>query len=458
MFAIIDIETTGGSAVNSRITEIAILLHDGKEVVKQYSTLINPQCPIPYFITQCTGINDEMVRDAPAFHEVAKDILELTEGAVFVAHNVRFDYSFVKAAFKDLGYNYQRKTLCTVRLSRSTFKGLPSYSLGNLCERLNININNRHRALGDAEATAILFGRIIEQNNAMLDPDWIPSEIKKTSIPPLLPEAILRDLPEECIGVYYFHNQKGDVIYVGKSKDIKKRVIEHFTLKHKASRKSIQLLNEVADISYEHTGSELIALLLESDEIKRLKPVLNSAQKRTRGVPFYGIYRRTDEAGYINLYFEALKEGEEPLRTSDTLYNARDWMYQMIERYNLCLSKCNLHNTPGPCFNQQIHKCFGACVEQETAGDYNARVESAIDNFSFKNESFFLVGEGRHDSEKSIVCIERGQYKGFGYIDVSFGQPSIDDMRSAIKKYNHNHDIQRILCAYLRKKQLKINY
>ncbi|HSI91826.1 MAG TPA: 3'-5' exonuclease, partial [Adhaeribacter sp.] len=143
LYAIIDIETTGGQPAQDRITEIAIFIHDGHQITDKFHTLVNPQRPIPYFISNLTGITDEMVRDAPKFHEVAKEIVQFTEGKIFVAHNVRFDYSFVKKEFADLGYTYQRKTLCTVRLSRSLIPGLPSYSLGKLCKSIDIPLELR---------------------------------------------------------------------------------------------------------------------------------------------------------------------------------------------------------------------------------------------------------------------------------------------------------------------------
>jgi DNA polymerase-3 subunit epsilon len=161
MFAIVDIETTGGSPETSRITEIAIFLFDGKDVVKEYTTLINPECFIPPNITRLTGITNEMVTDAPRFYEVARRIGEFTEDAIFVAHNVQFDYKFVQAEFKRLGYSYSRKTLCTVRLSRKYLPGYSSYSLGNICGELGIPISGRHRAAGDALATVKLFQKLL---------------------------------------------------------------------------------------------------------------------------------------------------------------------------------------------------------------------------------------------------------------------------------------------------------
>ncbi len=455
MYAIIDIETTGGSPKTSKIIEIAIVIHDGKDVIKSFSTLINPNCRIPYSITQLTNITDEMVMNAPAFHEIARKIIELTEEKIFVAHNVRFDYGFIKAAYKDLGYDFNRKTLCTVQLSRKTFKGLPSYSLGNLCKSLDIQVKNRHRALGDAEATAILFTKIIEQNSNSLTPNWLSIDFKKTTLPPLVNESSVERIPFGITGVYYFYNQLGNVIYVGKSKDIKKRILQHFI--NQKSKKSIRLLHEIADISYENTGSELIALLLESDEIKKLRPPYNTSQKRVSIIPSYGIFQRKDFAGYMNLSIERLKAGSEPLTTMDNLMAAKEILYKAVDAYELCLSKCDLHNTGGPCFNHQIHKCLGACINKEDTEIYNARVSEAIVSFSFNHESFFLLDKGRNDNEKSVICIEKGIYKGFGYFDFTFSQPTLDDLRDSIKKYSHNRDIQSIISRFLTTGMKKIS-
>lgn len=454
LFAIVDIETTGGSAERGKIIEIAIIIHNGKKIMKRFSSLVDPDCSIPYFITQHTGITDTMVRDAPPFHSIAKEIIELTEGAVFVAHNVKFDYGFVRAAFKELGYTFQRKTLCTVRLSRSTFPGLPSYSLGNLCECLDISIQNRHRAMGDAEATAILFSKILEHNDTVLTSDGLPTEIKRSLLPPLIQPDMLENIPAEMTGVYYFYNQAGEVIYVGKSTDIRKRILQHFA--SQKSGKALRMLHEIADVRYEITGSELIALLLESNEIKQLKPAYNSSQKRGRAVPYFGIFQRTDRSGYINLAIDRLTTDEEPLITLDSLFDAKNILYKAVKQYTLCEGKCGLHSGEGACFNYQMHKCNGACVDEEEPERYNERAMEAIGSFSFRNESFFIVDVGRTDTEKSIVSIERGEYKGFGFIDHSMTEPNVDTINDCIKKYNHNKDIQKILRGFMKKGIKKI--
>ncbi|MBK8584044.1 MAG: GIY-YIG nuclease family protein [Bacteroidetes bacterium] len=276
-FAIVDIETTGGNSIRNKITEIAIYIHDGEKIIDQFVSLVNPECPIAPFISNLTGITNEMVEDAPKFYEIAKDIVTLTDGAVFVAHNAQFDYGFIREEYKSLGYNYSRDYLCTVKLSRKVLPGFASYSLGNLCQNLGISIANRHRASGDALATVKLFEMILGR-----DPD---QEIIKTftkndylhlRFPVGFDHKILDNIPEKP-GVYYFHNEDGTTVYVGKSNNIRKRVLSHFS--NKQSKKAIELRNSIKDISFEETGNELIALLLESEEIKKIQPVFNRMQK-----------------------------------------------------------------------------------------------------------------------------------------------------------------------------------
>ncbi len=447
MYAIVDLETTGSRPTEDKITEIAIVLHDGDKVVDSFTSLINPGRSIPYEITQLTGITNEMVRDAPRFHEVARRIVEFTDGKVFVAHNVRFDYSFLKSEFHSLGYNYQRKTLCTVRLSRKLLPGYPSYSLGKLCSSLKIPLVNRHRAFGDAEATSKLLDKILKLDKPEELSNFIDGEIKAQTLPPQISSAQVMALPEQT-GVYYFHDANGQVIYVGKSKNIKKRIISHFAMDYK-SRKSIEFKNNITDITYEITGSELVALLLESDEIKRLKPKYNSAQKRTGGL--YGIFTETDKSGYVHLYFDRLNGHTEPLVMLQNYQKAQSFLYRQVEKFNLCLKLCELHKIKGPCFNYQLHRCQGACISRESPESYNLRVQEAIDSFSFTSRNFVVIGQGRKRGEKSVVCIEQGTYNGFGFIQSSDEQLSMEEVKSYIKPYAHNRDIQKIICGYMKK-------
>jgi DNA polymerase-3 subunit epsilon len=340
-------------------------------------------------------------------------------------------------------------------MSRHAFPGFPSYSLGKLCDSLNIQLANRHRALGDAKATAILFDKIIQSNSSILDDIKNAAIAIPKNLPPQLKEDVLLNIPAGVTGVYYFHNTTGEVIYVGKSNDIKKRIVQHFA--SGKTKKAARMLEDVAHISIENTGSELIALLLESDEIKKIKPIYNTSQKRSSAVPLYSIYDKIDDAGYVNLYIDRHQENRQALTTIDNGKEATQFFERLVEKYNLCLAKCDLHNFKGPCFNHQIKKCNGACVAIEAPEAYNQRVTQAIETFSFQNQSFFLISKGRVAGEKSMVCIERGLYKGFGYFDTESGYPQVEDLRNNIQKYSHNRDIQQILSKFI-KKSIVINY
>ncbi len=462
LYAIIDIETTGGQPAQDRITEIAIFIHDGQKVVDKYNTLINPQRPIPYFITQLTGISDDMVKDAPKFYEVAKEIVEFTEGKVFVAHNVRFDYSFIKKEFADLGYTFQRKTLCTVRLSRALIPGLPSYSLGKLCKSIDIPLKLRHRAIGDAEATAHLFDKLIKINKPVVDGNMnmaaehtsqvLKQEIKTSLLPPNISKAQVDALPT-VPGVYYFYNDKGEVIYVGKSINIRKRIIQHFNIDYK-SRKSLDFKNNIADITYELLGNELTALLYESAEIKRMKPQYNRQQRRS--VFNTGVFVYEDEKGYKRLTYSSVNRVDNtsmtPLIALSNHYKAKGFLFHKVAKYNLCQKLCDLYKTGGACFDYQVHQCNGACIGKETPEEYNVRVNAAIDSITYEHNSFVIIGKGREPGERSIVLVEHGTYMGFGFVDDTFSASTLEDFRDAITRYNDNKDVQQIIRNYMRGK------
>lgn len=276
LYAVVDIETTGNGYKGQKITEISALIFDGKKIVDEFTSLVNPEQNIPTFITNLTGITNAMVRNAPKFYEVAKKVEEITKGTIFVAHNVNFDYNIIQAEFKSLGYDFKRKKLCTVRLTRKIIPGLPSYSLGNICSGENIPINGRHRAKGDAEATVELFRRLLERDDNFTINSFLNPRSRQATLPPLLDKIVVDKLPE-TFGVYYFKNLAKEVIYVGKANNIKQRVISHFYDKKK---KEQTMCLETADVSFTKTGSELLALLLESSEIKHIYPKFNRAQRR----------------------------------------------------------------------------------------------------------------------------------------------------------------------------------
>ena len=444
MYAIVDIETTGGSARLERITEIAVYVHDGKRIVDEYSTLVNPERNIPYFITALTGISNEMVEDAPRFFEVAKKIVEITEGNIFVAHNARFDYSFIRQEFSMLGYNFKRPLLDTVSLSRKLLPGHKSYSLGNLCKDLGIEIRGRHRASGDALATVRLMELLLEKDSEHKNGGLVKNR-KASRLNPALDMQKIADLPEEP-GIYYFHNESGDIIYVGKSRNLYQRVNTH--LSNNTSSREMEMRSMIADISWERTGSELVALLLESAEIKTRKPLFNRAQRRT-GFR-WGIYSFTDENGYIRFEYRNVKDDAIPLALFSSKENVRAKLEQVILEYNLCQKLCGMYETTGQCFHRQVSLCRGACCGEEEPGTYNKRALQAIDEFVFRERNFFIIDHGRDSEERSAVKIVNGKYAGYGYFninDMGFGLTALHD---CIRNASDNRDIQVIIKGYLK--------
>lgn len=444
MYAVVDIETTGGSARLERITEIAVYIHDGTRIIEEFSTLVNPERSIPYFITSLTGITNEMVEHAPRFFEVARRIVELTEGKIFVAHNARFDYSFIRQEFSMLGYNFKRPMLDTVALSRKLIPGHKSYSLGNLCTDLGIEINGRHRASGDALATTRLLELLLEKDRELKSGSLIKNR-KAARLHPSLNISKLEEIPEEP-GVYYFYDETGDIIYVGKSRNMSERVSSHIS--NNTSGREMEMRSLIADISWERTGSELIALLMESAEIKNHKPRFNRAQRRT-GFR-WGIYSHTDENGYIRFSYRNVRDDEVPLSVFVSRDRARGKLDQIISDYNLCQKLCGMYETDGPCFHRQVSLCRGACCGEESPKSYNERALMALDEFIFRERNFFIIDRGREGEERSAVKIVNGKYAGFGFFcinDVGFGLTAVHD---CIRPAADNRDIQVIIRSYLK--------
>lgn len=447
LYAIIDIETTGGAAAREKITEIAIVLHDGTKVIETFETLINPERSIPIYITQMTGISDAMVARAPKFYEVAKKIVDMTEGAVFVAHNVRFDYGFVQEEFRRLGFTYTRQQLCTVKLSRQAFPGLRSYSLGNLIEHFGIKTKDRHRAMADTMATVEIFEKIfLKEQNRDEAIALINKGIKENMLPEGVTMAKLHALPESC-GVYYLHDTEGEVIYVGKSINIQKRIFEHFVDK---TAKGDKFQSAVADITFEETGSELVALLLEDFEIKRMKPRVNKAQRKTF-FP-YCVYSFTDAKGYVR--FHAVKNVAEIrkkhviLQEFTKLNEAKNYLKGLAKRFELCEKLMDAHDTEGSCFYYQIGQCQGACIGAESAESYNERANELKERLKTTfEEDFFIIERGKAEDEKAVVLVQDGHFRGYGYINTEGG--TAEDFFEAVKKMKPTADSNRIVRQYL---------
>jgi DNA polymerase III subunit epsilon len=451
MYAIIDIETTGGSARIEKITEIAIYLHDGNQITGEFNTLVNPERNIPYFITNLTGITNEMVEDAPCFFEIARKIVELTEGRTFVAHNARFDYSFIRQEFKSLGFNYKRNILDTVALSRKLFPGHRSYSLGNICNDLKITISGRHRAAGDALATVKLFEILMARDREISgSKSLLLRNTRVAKLNPKLDITKIDNIPDEP-GIYYFYNENNDLIYIGKSRNLQQRISTH--LSNNTTNRSMEMRDLIADIDYEATGSELIALLKESFEIKENKPVYNRAQRRT-GFQ-WGIFSFIDQNGYINYRYGQLDIDDSPVSVFTSKEKTKSKLNSLVEAYGLCQKLSGLYETEGACFHHQVGICRGACCGIESAEEYNERAAKAIEEFIFSRRNFFIIDKGRNEEERCAVKIVNGKYAGYGYFninDMGFGLTAVHE---CIKPSADNRDIQVILKSYLKNNRVE---
>ncbi|SNR30067.1 DNA polymerase-3 subunit epsilon [Maribacter sedimenticola] len=446
MYTIIDIETTGNGVKGNKITEISIFKYDGHEVVDEFTSLVNPQCEIPQFITGLTGIDDNMVRNAPLLEEIVPQIEAITKDTIFVAHSVNFDYNVIKNEFKQLGLDYSRKKLCTVRLSRKLLPGYHSYSLGKLTASLGIPLTDRHRARGDAHATVLLFHKLLRTQGAeTVFKQFLNSKSQEATLPPGLPKAEYDKLPMTP-GVYYFKDMKGKIIYVGKAINIKKRVLGHF---YDKKTKEIRLCAETTSLDFEETGNELIALLKESAEIKKHYPKYNRAQKRT--VQQYGIFSYEDRNGIIHLAFNKIKMTPNALAVCYSPTEARQYLEALCGMFDLCPKYCHLQENIAICSHYKLKQCIGICSDVSLVKQYNERVLEALKSLKDIQSTLLIKTNGRHMDENAFVLIRENNYAGYGYVSKDIQIQDVADIEFYITPQKNTLETQRIVESYLRK-------
>ena len=448
MYAVVDVETTGGKYNEEGITEIAIYKYDGNEIVDQFISLVNPERPIQPFVVQLTGINEKMLRNAPKFYEIAKRVIEITEDCTFVAHNASFDYRMLCTEFNRLGFTYERPTLCTVTLSKKLIPEQASYKLGKLVRALGIPLSDRHRAAGDARATVKLLKLLLDKDSEKT----IVKEVLRTKDQDKVARKFqaLMEQVKPVTGVYYLHNQKGDVIYIGKSLNMRKRVNQHFTGK---SRKALKIQLETHSVSTEETGSELIALLKEIDEIQLHKPKHNREHKNER--IRFGLQEGVSSTGYRFLRIVHAEDGTNYITTFKNLSNARKTLYFFAHKYTLCLKYVGLESPKEACSDVEINKCLGACAEKETAERYNERVQQCVDQLRFSSPNLLIVDKGRSHDERSIILIQNAEYKGFGYADLNYQINNLDMVKTIITPMKNSRAARHILQSFIRKNKVK---
>jgi DNA polymerase-3 subunit epsilon len=446
-YAIVDIETTGGNASGSRITEIAIIIHDGTGITDRWETLVNPQKEIPLPIFALTGINNEMVRNAPIFDDIAEKVLQLLTDRIFVAHNVNFDYSFIRHQLEEAGFKWTARKLCTVRAARKIKPGLGSYSLGNLCRSLDIPIEQRHRAGGDADATAILFSRLLEWDSEREMEKMVRKTAQDQRLPPNLPPEDFNQLPEKP-GVYYFYNQAKKVVYVGKAVNLKKRVASHFS-GHKITPQRQHFLRDIHSISFEVCPTEFMALLLECTEIKKLWPVYNKALKRFEAK--YGLYEYEARSGYRYLAVGKLTKFQSSIQVFNSLQDGIHLLRSLAAQFDIDYRFCKY------------------CIEGEREAIqqydftnlpdvalHNEHVEKAIGFVLSNRPSFAIIDKGRDTDERSCIWVENGHFYGMGYItsEVSFTEPA--EVKNFVTPHRSNHYIMHLIYTYAAKNPGKV--
>lgn len=443
LYAIVDIETTGGSVSGSRITEVAILLHNGSEVIDRWTSLVNPEMEIPMHITALTGIDDDMVAKAPVFEQVAEKIYSLLKDKVFVAHNVNFDYSFLRGQLAACGQLWDSPKLCTVRLSRKLLPGLNSYSLGKLCSQVGINLKDRHRAMGDALATAELFSMLLSKDSEGIISGMLRKVSPEQRLPSNVPTNDFAALPE-CPGVYYFHDQKGKVIYVGKAINLKKRVASHFTGNNTTLRRQ-NFLSDIYHISFERCGSELMALLLECTEIQKHWPIYNRALKRFEAK--FGLYHYVAVNGYSYLAVGKLPKQQHCLKAFDDEAEAVSFLVDKSRTFDIDPRFCRFGNA----------SVFQSDLPRPNVDKHNLNVQQLLNELEGSVEQFVLMLDGRDRNEKGFVWVENGKVYGMGYLDESLGG-DMDQLKDSLAKCRSNYYMLKLVTGYADRYPHKVLY
>ncbi len=395
----VDIETNGKVGAEGKIIEIGVLRVEDGVIVEEFQSLINPNERIPFWIERLTGISNGDLVGAPYFDEVAQTLKRLFDGALFVAHNVRFDYSFLRSHFKALGFDYKPKLFCTVRMSRALYPEHRGHSLEKIIARHNLHTINRHRAFDDAKVMYEFVQLAIAEKGTAVFLANVALQLRTKTLPPHVDETLIAALPEKP-GVYIFRDESGSPLYVGKSVNIRDRVRSHFT-QNTTIVKEMKLSQRSYSIDHIETDTEIEALLLESAKVKELQPLLN---RRLRRVAKQSVLMsHTTELGYTGITIESKDLNE--LTDTDNMYGvftsrmkAKSALENIVRSYQLCTKLVSLEKTSGACFRYQLGLCKGACIGKESPDAYNARVQialssSRIESWPFRSKIAIKISE-----------------------------------------------------------------
>jgi len=381
--ACLDVETTGASPQHDRITEIGIVEITPDGQLTEWSTLVNPGCRIPPFIEQLTGISNAMVENAPDFPSVADALAARLQGRIFVAHNARFDYAFIKNEFKRLEQDFRADTLCTVRLSRRLYPQHYKHNLDSVIQRLGLAVSDRHRALADARVLAAFLQHAERTIDAGMLREAIAHVMAKPALPPHIPEGLVDDLPDGP-GVYLFYGDNDMPLYIGKSATIRTRVLSHFSADHR-STKELRISQQLKRIEVRETAGELGALLLEARLVKTLQPIHNQRLRRENDLCSWQLSEAANGGKTVTLRYAAdLDFGRAPALYGafTSQRKAVETLRRLADAHQLCLVQLGLEKPArgkrAACFGLQLKKCRGVCIGQEAPLQHDLRLMQAL--------------------------------------------------------------------------------
>ncbi|HEY0979251.1 MAG TPA: exonuclease domain-containing protein [Candidatus Paceibacterota bacterium] len=457
-YAFVDVETTGTSAQYGQIIEIGIIRVEDGVVVDEYQTLLRPAGPLPPIITSITGIQDEELVDAPAFADIANRVEELLAGAIFVAHNAAFDYSFVKSEFRRLGIAWNAKSLCTVKVSRALYPEHERHNLDALITRHVLPMENRHRAFDDAYALLAFLRAATKERSLAAVEAAISRALGSRALPSTLDPQIVQDLPH-APGIYLFYGSEDEVLYVGKSVDIKTRVLSHFSADRRTGKERA-LCEATAHVEYEETSGELSALLRESELIKELMPLYNRKLRKAKKLAI--VARAEDAHGYAtatSAYAEEITDAdlgriEGVFRTAS---QGKTALKRAVKEHELCAKLLGIEQGSGPCFGYQLGRCRGACARVEAPEAYNERFERAFARQRVRAWPFpgpMMLPEDPAAEEGTVYVIDRWRiqkllrYTTDGYDEEEVDLPFDYDSYKILAAHLLRPDVRRKLIPY----------
>jgi DNA polymerase III subunit epsilon len=446
----VDIETTGINAVNGKIIEIGILKVENNKLINSFETLINPELRIDPFIEQMTGIKYESLTNAPIFSDIKDELLEILDNSIFVAHNVRFDYGFIRNEFKRLGINFKSRHFCTVKLARALYPNLGHYNLDSIMQNFNIKNKNRHRAYGDAAVLWEFYKKSQKINEKEKFENALKLVMKKPTLPSSISEEQIENLPEGP-GVYVFFGDTGIPIYIGKSINIKDRVLSHFSNDY-LSGTDMKISQQIKSIETFETAGELSALLLESSLIKKHQPLFNRMLREARKMSV--LLKKVNKQSlslrdkYNTIEIKTLDEIEVDeiqniLGVFRSIKQLKDFVYEVCNENKLCPKLMGFDKSKKSCFNYQLGKCSGACQNKELFLKYNLRFDQAFFNKKVKSWNFdgpIFIKE--NNDKEEVHLIDKWCYLG----SLKNENDEIGDIK---KEYRFDYDTYKILRRYI---------